>query len=495
VERPGTGASFGTSNPTFEAAAKEADEILDWIAAQPWSNGKIGMFGDSWQGQIQLAAASTGNRHLKAIFPAGTWLDQYAGVMYPGGIYNKGFGSFLNWSLRFLESPDIVTPVDHDKDGTLLAQARRQRGAAKLGEQLTEQVFKGHPYRDSTTKTGRAFWVESALYSFIDRVNQSGIPVYGVAGWYDFVARDMFLIHANLTVPKRLLVRPVDHSEIDKMASDIDFAVEALRWFDCWLKGIDNGIMGEPPVHYFVTGVPKERAWRSANQWPLQDSSPARFYFAQGRSGSIASANDGVLRKEAPIAPDEGDAYSVNYTTATGRRSRWTAVNWPRAYPDMRANDEKALTYTTTPLTRDLTVVGHPVVRLWLAIDAQDLDVFVYLEDVDRDGKSIYLTEGSLRASHRRTGAAPYKQGLDLPHRSHARADALPIPEGEPVELVVDLSPIAHRFPAGNRVRVTVAFADADNFETPAADPAPRLRLLRDRDHASFIDLPAAQPK
>lgn len=83
--------------------------------------------------------------------------------------------------------------------------------------------------------------------------------------------------------------------------------VEALRWFDYWLKGIDNGIMDEPPVQYFVTGMPNERVWRSVKIWPLQDSSPARFYFAQGKSGSIASANDGLLRKEAPSAPDEGE--------------------------------------------------------------------------------------------------------------------------------------------------------------------------------------------
>jgi putative CocE/NonD family hydrolase len=279
------------------------------------------------------------------------------------------------------------------------------------------------------------------------------------------------------------------------MASDIDIGVEALRWFDYWLKGVDNGIMVEPPVHYFVTGAPKQRAWRSASKWPLRDHRPTRFYFAQGKSGSVVSANDEVLHKEAPIASDDGDIYSVNYTTTTGKRSRWTAVNWPRAYPDMRANDAKALTYTSPPLTTDLTVVGHPVVHLWLTTEAPDLDVFVYLEDVDRSGKSIYLTEGSLRASHRRTGAAPYKQTLDLPYRSHVRADALLIPEGEPAELVLDLSPIAHRFAAGHGVRVTVAFADADNFETPAIDPAPKLRLLRDRDHPSFVDLPVAPPE
>jgi putative CocE/NonD family hydrolase len=490
VERPGTGASFGISDPTFEAAAREADQILDWIAAQPWSNGKIGMYGDSWQGQIQLAAASTGNPKLKALFPAGTWLDQYTGVMYPGGVYNKAFGGFLNWSLRFLEAPEIVTPVDHDKDGTLLAEARRQRGTAKLGEQLTEELFKQYPYEDSTTGTGRAIWTESALYSFIDRVNQSHIPVYGIAGWYDFVGRDMFLIYANLSVPKRLLVRPLDHSQIDKTASDIDYGAEALRWFDYWLKGIDNGIMREAPIHYYVEGAPKEGAWRAAGQWPPDNSGPMRLHFAAGKSGSIASVNDGSLRREPPLGTQAGDAYTVNYATTTGRGSRWTAVNWPRAYPDMRANDEKVLTYTTPPLMGDVTVVGHPIVRLWMTADAPDLDVFVYLEEVGRDGSSTYVTEGNLRASRRRIGVAPFKHGLGLPYRSHLKSDVLPLAEEEPVELVFDLLPTAHRFPAGRRIRIAVAFADADNFDTPTIRPAPKLRLLRTQRHASSVELP-----
>lgn len=492
VERPGTGASFGTSDPTFEAAAREADQILNWIAAQPWSNGNIGMYGDSWQGQIQLAAASTGNPHLKAIFPAGTWLDQYTGVMYPGGIYNKAFGAFLNWSLRFLDS-DIVTPVDRDKEGALLAEARRQRGLATLGQQLTEGFFKQYPFGDSTTPSGRKLWSDAALYSFIDRVNRSGIPVYGVAGWYDFVARDMFLIYANLSVPKRLLVRPLDHSAIDKHASDIDYGIEALRWFDYWLKGIDNGIMEEPPLHYFVTAAPKERAWRAARSWPPEGINPASFYFIGGKSGSAGSVNDGVLSTAAPQDTEGTDAYTVNYTTTTGRRSRWTAVNWPMAYPDRRANDEKALTYTTTPLAADLTVVGHPVVHLWLTADAPDLDVFVYLEDVDRGGKSTYVTEGCLRASHRRISVAPFKHDLGLPYRSHTRADVVPITTGEPIELVFDLLPTARRFSAGNRIRVTVAFGDADNFETPVIDPPPALLLHRDRHHPSMLELPIAE--
>ena len=487
VERPGTGASFGRSDPSFEAAAKEADQVIDWIAAQPWSNGKVGMFGDSWQGQIQLAATTTGNPHLKAIFPAATWLDQYAGVMYPGGVYNQAFGHFLNWSLRFLNSK-IITPVDRDTDGALLAEARRERGQATLGRQLTEKFFRSLPFGDSVTEDGHKLWVEYALYSYLDRVNRSGVPVYGVAGWYDFVARDMFLIYANLSVPKRLLVRPVDHSEIEKSSSDIDIGTEALRWFDYWVKDVPNGIMAEPPIHYYVTGSPKDRAWRASSQWPPESSKPSRYYFGKGKP--TEGEPRGVLGTEAPDGSEDFAACAVDYTTTTGAHSRWTAINWPRVYSDMQPNDAKALTHTSSPLTTGLTITGHPLVHLWLSTEAPDLDVFVYLEEADGSGKSTYVTEGNLRASHRRTSAAPFEHELGLPYRSHAQREVAPLANGEPVELIFDLQPISHRFRAGNSVRVTVVFADADNFETPVIDPPPRVRLLRNRDCASSIDLP-----
>ena len=104
VERPGTGASFGVMNASFEVGAKEVNEILDWIAAQNWCNGNIGMYGDSFQAMIQFAAATTGNPHLKAIFPTSSGFDMYSSVNYPGGVCNKTFASFFSWSTSFLES-------------------------------------------------------------------------------------------------------------------------------------------------------------------------------------------------------------------------------------------------------------------------------------------------------------------------------------------------------------------------------------------------------
>jgi putative CocE/NonD family hydrolase len=476
VERPGTGASFGKLNPSFEAGAREVDEILNWIAAQEWCNGNIGMYGDSWQGQIQFSAASTGNPHLKAIFPASTWLDNYTGSLYPGGVYNKAFGDFFTWSQKFLNS-NVVTPVDRDQDGQLLAQARAERGDATVGDKFTE-VFKQFRFRDSTTPEGYKIWLDSMAHPpFMNRVNQARVPTYMVAGWYDLFVRDMFQLYSNLSVPKRLLVRPLDHSGIEKKHPDLDFGVEAHRWFDYWLKGIHNGIMDEPPLHYYLLGASAKEAWRSADSWPVKNVGKKNFYFGP------------TLQPETPSAFGTFDTYRLDYSTTTGNLSRWTAVNWGHKYPNMRSNDAKALTCTTVPLDSPVQVIGHPVVHIWLRTDAPDLDLFVYLEEVDDEGNSTYVTEGNLRASHRALGRASF-ENLGLPWHNHFKSELQAIPAGEPMELVFDLLPTAYQFSKGRRIRVTVAFADADNFDTPAIDPVPVVHLLREKNHPSFIELP-----
>jgi predicted acyl esterase len=117
------------------------------------------------------------------------------------------------------------------------------------------------------------------------------------------------------------------------------------------------------------------------------------------------------------------------------------------------------------------------------------LDVFAYLEEVDGDGNSTYITEGNLRASHRSPAQAPY-DNLGLPYQSHFQKDMKSIPAGEPFELTFDLLPTAYHFSKGKRIRMTIAFADADNFDTPRIDPVPKIDLLRDRKHPSSVQLP-----
>ncbi len=491
VERPGTGASFGRLNPSFEAGAREADEILNWIAAQKWCDGKIGMYGESWQAQIQFSAASTGNPHLKAIFPAATWIDNYTGSIYPGGVYNKAFGDFFIWSQNFLNS-NVITPVDRDRDGTLLAQARAERRNATVGEKFTD-YFKKYPFRDSISPEGHKIWLDSTA-GFIDRINRAGIPIYMTAGWYDLYPRDMFILYSHLSVPKRLLVRPLDHSQIYKNQFDLDYGAEAHRWFDYWLKGIKNGIMDEPPIHYYLMGAPKKEAWQITDAWPPKKQEMTRYYFGAGEPGGTASINNGLLHPLSSAEPDSYDTCRVNYSTTTGKNSRWSAVNWAHKYSDMRSNDAKTLTYTTPPLESGLQVTGHPIVHVWLSSDIPDLDVFAYLEEVDGNGNSTYITQGNLRASHRALAQTPY-DNLGLPWHNHFQSELEPIPAGKPVELVFDLLPTAYYFSKGNRLRTSIAFADADNFDTPLLAPAPDIRLLRDTDHPSFIQLPVVQTR
>jgi putative CocE/NonD family hydrolase len=494
VERPGTGASFGVMNASFEVGAEEVNEILNWAAAQNWCSGKIGMYGDSFQAMIQFAGAAAGNPHLKAIFPASSGFDTYNSVTYRGGVHNKTFASFFSWSTSFLEK--VPTPVDSDKDGSLLAQARKERIGSTLAKQ-GEILLTKFPFRDSTTSDGSRFWERPGnLYPLLGQINQAGVPVYMTTGWYDLFsgADDMFLWYANLTGPRRLVIRPADHSQVEKDQFDLDHGAEAHRWFDYWLKGIDNGILNEPPIHYYVMGAAKKDSWRTSDHWPLAKQKLTPFYFGEGKTGSVASINDGSLRPEPPTHKDAADAYTVDYSTTSGKYSRWYAVNWPRNYPSMQANDRKALTYTTLPLEVDTEVTGHPLIHLWLTTDVPDLDAFVYLEKVDGSGRSTYITEGTLRASHRKLSRAPYNN-LGLPFPSHYQSDLAPIQPWQPVELVFSLLSTSYRFPKGSRIRITVAFADADNFETPVIEPPPKLHLLRDKNHPSFVQLPVVQSR
>jgi uncharacterized protein len=490
VERPGTGASFGEFNGDPDVVASELDEILNWIAAQSWSDGNIGMFGDSIQAQIQFRAASTGNSHLKAILPATTWMDNYSAVVLPGGILNKAMTEFYAKANEAFDA--MTTPVDQDTDGALLAQARAERNAAvALSEGMSQ--LEDFPYRDSLSSDGQKFWTtEQTLYPLLDPINRSGIPVYLINGWYDIYARDNFLIYNNLTVPKRLLVRPTDHAGIEAPGSDIDYGAEAHRWFDYWLKGIDNGIMDESPIHYYLQGVEKQQAWQSTDVWPLKGQLMTRYYFGPGDPTEKASINNGTFDLSMPTDPQAFDTYTVDYSTTTGASPLWTGLATSHKYPNMRSNDAKALTYTTSPLESLIEITGHPVVHLWLSTDSPDLDVFVYLEQVDRNGNSFYISEGNLRASHRVLSLAPFNN-FSLPWCNHFQSELQSIPAGEPFGLMFDLRPTAWHFTTGERIRITIAFADSGNFDTPILDPAPTLQLLRDTNHPSYVEMPIVQ--
>jgi putative CocE/NonD family hydrolase len=232
--------------------------------------------------------------------------------------------------------------------------------------------------------------------------------------------------------------------------------------------------------------------WKTADQWPIKEAVSTDYFFAPGPSASVASVNDGLLGTEASAAG--ADKYLVDLTTTTGTATRWdNAVGQgPMRYPDMAPNDTKALTYTTAPLAADLTVVGHPVVRLFVSSDQTDGDFYAILSEVDDKGFSRYVTEGMLRASHRDTTTAAW-DNLGLPWQRHFKGDRKPLVPGQVVELTFDLQPTATVFNAGHRLRVTIAGADVDNTERPPVKGRPTVTIHRGPDHPSGIRLPVVR--
>jgi hypothetical protein len=335
--------------------------------------------------------------------------------------------------------------------------------------------------------TGAQPYITNNPANYLKEIGSSGVPVYHWGGWYDNFPKHALLWYSNLTNPQKIVIGPWAHPQL----GGLDLAIEEVRWYDYWLKGIDNGVMSEAPITYYTLGEGKKSGWHSAWEWPLPNQELTNYYFDGTKSGSVKSVNDGSLSLDAPGSTAGVDEYLVDYSTTSGPATRWSAGYdvMVSPYPQtMMFNDEKALTYTTPPLPAEVEVTGHPVVHLWVTSSAKDGDFFVYLEDVSEARYSKYVTEGNLRASHRALSPAPYNN-LGLPyHRSYAE-DVADLPD-QPVELVFDLMPTSYVFDAGHRIRVTITCADKDTALTPQLDPPPTVHLYRDAEHASYIVLP-----
>lgn len=482
VDIRGTGASFGTYRDLFSPEeTRDAYDITEWLAVQPWSNGNIGMFGRSYLGITQFMAASTAPPHLKAIFPEMSEFDRYS-FIYPGGVFHDDF--FRQWGNMINRLDSDGSAVDEDTNKAMLQAALKEHA----GNLDVFDAYSSLHYRDSVSAlTGTQPYITNNPANYLKEIRSSGIPVYHWGGWYDMFPKHALLWYSNLTNPQKIVIGPWAHPQLGYL----DLAIEEVRWYDYWLKGIDNGVMSEAPIYYYTMGEGKNSGWHSAWQWPLPNQKLTNYYFDGTKSGSVKSVNDGSLSLDLPVTTTGVDEYLVDYSTTSGTATRWTAgynVMSP-VYPNtMMFNDEKGLTYTTPPLTAEVEVTGHPVVHLWVTSSARDGDFFVYLEDISEAKYSKYVTEGNLRASHRAISTAPY-ENLGLPyHRSYAE-DIADLP-GQPVELVFDLLPTSYVFAAGHRIRVTITGADKDTALTPQLDPPPTVHLYREADHASYIVLP-----
>ena len=208
VDARGTGASYGTFRGPFSPEeTNDAYDITEWLAAQPWSTGKIGMYGRSYLGIDQFMAASKAPPHLKAIFPEMAQFDQYS-FTYPGGVFHDEF--FRGWGNKIKELNIVGSPVTEDLDGVLLQAALKEHA----GNLDVFDMFSALPYRDSMSAlTGAQPYTVSNPANYLKEIRSSGVAVYHWAGWLDMFPKDALLWYSNLTNSQKIVIGPWAHPQ------------------------------------------------------------------------------------------------------------------------------------------------------------------------------------------------------------------------------------------------------------------------------------------
>lgn len=331
----------------------------------------------------------------------------------------------------------------------------------------------------------------AAMHS--DAVKSSGVRILNVGGWFDASPAGALL--GWQLWGGRVIIGPWTHGATTGpnpafTNSGLDRAALYTKWYDYTLKGIRNGFDSAPPVAYYTINAPKGKEWRRAAQWPLANAQPTRFYFAEGKTGTVHSLNDGMLTRSAPTGTAV-DSYDPDYS-ASLFDGKFIALKryWDG---DMRAStDEKGLTYTMAPLASDLEVTGHPIVNMWVSSTSKDEDFFAVLEDVAPDGKSTYVTEGKIRASRRKLEVPPWGD-TGLPYHPQREGEDEALDADKPAQLLFDILPTSYVFKRGHRIRLAIINSGGPAFQAPPGQDRkapPSIRVLRTATHPSYISLP-----
>jgi len=507
----GSGASSGTRGAgLFVGFTKYACEVVDWIVAQPWSNGNVGSTGVSAVGMAAYWLALGQHPAVKAIAPRFTSFDIFYDT-HPGGLLTNRFIQDIDAKMKLMDSnqlwklPDTplqramarlfvksIQPVDDDHDRSQLKSAIDEHGRNEsLSTEIADAVFRDDQTPDASGMTALD---SQSVFSHLAELAGSNVAVYLFAGWYDGAfSRAMINAYLNITNPsKKIVIGPWSHGGRQnsspfvpgKGTREFDQAAELVRFFDFHLRGENNGIATEDPVHYYTMGV---ETWQAATRWPPCDAAPTRLYLASNRS----------LSDTKPDIPGTDD-YRVDFRATTGVHSRFgkhlTGDRRRASYPNRASRDRKLLTYDSPPLARDLEITGHGSVRLCLSSDSDDGAFLVYLEDVWPDGSVYNITDGVLSARFRKISNEPPPYINLVQHRTLKRADAMPLVPGEFVELFIDLLPISYLVAKGHRIRVALSGADRDNFPLLPPDRPPTWKVGWGGDaFASSIELPIVE--
>lgn len=453
VDLRGSGDSEGVLTDEYlEVELCDAEDVLAWIAEQPWCDGNVGMMGISWGGFNALQVAARRPRALGAVISVASTDDRYADdVHYMGGCL---LGDNLSWASTMFAYNSL--PPD-----PLLVPNWRERWHERLeGSGLWLETWLAHQHRDDYWKHGSVAQDPRAI----------DVPVMAVSGWADGYSNTVFRLLRDLQVPRMGLVGPWSHKypHMGSPGPAIGWLQECVRWFDRWLKKIDNGIEEEPmlrawmqeSVPPFTTYDRRPGRWVTEPSWPSPNTEFHTLQFAPGQlrpTGSAnASAEDEELLLHSPLSQGLFAGKWASYASG------------PDLPDDQQEEDGGALTFETPPLEHDCEVLGAAILEVELASDVPVAMLAVRLSDVRPTQEATRVSYGLLNLTHR--------DGHDQPR---------PLMPGERIRVRIQLNDAAQRFPAGNRIRLALSTS-----YWPMAWPSPEPVHLTIFPAASSLTLP-----
>jgi uncharacterized protein len=439
----------------FRHEAEDGYDTIEWVAAQPWSNGKVGMFGGSYVGATQMLAATARPPHLVAVFPYVTADEYYEGWTYQGGALMKWFAS--SWSSGL--AVDTLRRKAAPANGPLEWVKRDPLREYPLLQPPAPRELAPY-FRDWVThETDDDYWKAVRVRDHFGEMAVKGL--HG-AGWHDIFLRGSIRNYLGLREQaatqearesQRLLVGPWAHAETSPEgkigdvvfgpAAVLDMTATTGEWFDYALQGVQNRFAGKR-VRLFVMG---DDVWRDEDEFPLARARETRFYLGSGGGRATGVLTEKAPRKSPPSEYEYDPANPV--PTLGGRLCCGTAMT--PGPTDQSPNDGRldVLVFSTPPFVRELEVTGFVSVDLYAASSAPDTDFTALLVDVGPDGYARFLTDGIVRARYRKSTAGP----------------PLPLTPGQVEKYTIDLWATSNVFKAGHRMRVYVSSSNFPRFD------------------------------
>lgn len=428
VDVRGTGSSGGVAVDEYtEAETQDGYEVIEWLGTQAWSNGNVGMWGISYGGFTSIQVAMLRPPHLKAIIPMYATDDRYLDdVHYVGGCPTAS--EWSGYALAMLAMNALPPKADYvGADWERLWRDRLEQTP------LWTLNWRKH-------QTDDAYWRRGSLAPDYDRIT---CAIFNIAGWMDGYTNPAVRMQAKCVnaAGRKTLIGNWVHSYPDSAypGPNLDHLHQMTRFFDYWLKGIDNGVMAEPALTYFRREYTPPEAfparfngeWVSEAAYPLERGQPATLYL-----------HGSALSYQAPITNYQNH-FTHHPTHGTQAAACWGAGGAPNGLArDLRPDEALIPVYTSEPLTEPLDMFGFPEAVLHLSSTAPVAHVVVRLTDVAPDGVSALVTVGVLNLTHRESHIQP-----------------APLAPGEIYEVHVPMKAAGYRFLPGHRVRLSIASA------------------------------------